>query len=113
MHMIIQEYIITGGPPAPIPTINTPAIALQLCNKTSVFRVKLLNNVSNEPGDNTEGKSDHTHQTERPFQLCDILTPGNRMQTAVAHTLLIAQLCQLGIFGHSWFEGCDANQRRH
>lgn len=36
MHTPIHEYIMTAGPPAPIPTISTPAKALQLFEKASI-----------------------------------------------------------------------------
>jgi hypothetical protein len=70
-HTTIQEYIMTGGPPAEMPTIKTPAKALQLFEKdvnqhwkwSDAGRMFL-------PGDNTESKSDHAQQTEGALELC-------------------------------------------
>jgi hypothetical protein len=64
----IQLYIITGGPPALTPTMNTPLSAVQLYNRQSTkFRIK--DPFSDAPGDNAETKSDHAQQTKGPLEL--------------------------------------------
>jgi hypothetical protein len=65
MHTPIQEYIMTGGPPAPIPTIKTPDKALQLFVKASVsIRARQADGDWITPSDDAEGEAYHAQQTK-------------------------------------------------
>jgi hypothetical protein len=102
-HTTIQEYIMTGGPPAEMPTIKTPAKALQLFEKTSIsfgdgqmqegwpYLVTILKANPIMPSRLKERWS--SVSVSIMLLLRDII--------AFARTLLIAQIRQLRILGHS------------